>query len=58
MYSQWSEAPVTVDLPALWRQLGVKDAQGTVTFDATAPLAGIRVAMTTRPQPLKSGGMK
>ena len=58
MYAQWSEAPVTVDLPALWRQLGVKAGQGTVTLDAAAPLAGIRIAMTTPPRPLKSAGMK
>jgi hypothetical protein len=47
MYKQWGETPVNVDLPSLWRQLGVKDVQGAVTFDAAAPLAGIRVAMTS-----------
>ena len=24
MYAQWSEAPVAVDLPELWKQLGIR----------------------------------
>jgi hypothetical protein len=53
MYAQWSETPVTVDVPALWRQLGVRAGDGTVTFDPAAPLAGIRVAITAVPRPAK-----
>jgi hypothetical protein len=58
MYKQWGETPVTVDLPSLWRQLGIKVEQETVTFDTKAPLAGIRMAMTSPPLPLKSPGIK
>jgi hypothetical protein len=47
MYAKWSEAPVTVDLTQLWQQLGVKVEQESVTFDAIAPLAVVRVAITS-----------
>jgi hypothetical protein len=46
MYSQWSQAPVNVDLPALWQQLGVHNQQGTITLDAAASLAPVRAAIT------------
>jgi hypothetical protein len=46
-----------VDLPPLWRRLGVKAAGKTVVFDDAAPLAGVRRAITERPSdsPLQSG---
>jgi hypothetical protein len=46
MYTQWSHAPVAVDLPQLWEQLGVRDEAGGVVFDPAAPLASIRAAIT------------
>jgi hypothetical protein len=46
MYAHWSEAPVQVDLPALWKQLGVRAEGNTVTFDAEAPLASVRAGIT------------
>ena len=36
---------VTVDLPALWRQLGVRSSDHGVTFDSQAPLAAIRASI-------------
>jgi hypothetical protein len=39
MYAKWSTSPVTVDLPALWKELGVKD--GGEPVDG-APLAAVR----------------
>lgn len=43
LYRAWREKPVEVNLPELWAKLGVQmDANGTVTFDAKAPLAAIR----------------
>jgi hypothetical protein len=36
-----------VDLGALWKRLGVKYNQGAITFDDTAPSAGIRTAITS-----------
>ena len=45
----WKEMrtePVSPDLPALWRELGVIHDAGITTFDDTAPLASIRQAIT------------
>jgi hypothetical protein len=42
----WGSKPVTPDLDALWRDLGVRVRDGGIEFDDTAPLAAIRVAMT------------
>lgn len=49
LYARWSETPVEVDLPDLWRQLGVRAERGTVVFDETAPLAKIRAGITAVP---------
>jgi hypothetical protein len=48
MYEKWSDAPVEVDLNALWKELGVRRAGGEIEFDATAPLAGVRDAIMRR----------
>jgi hypothetical protein len=45
-YQQWRDAPVAVDLPDLWRQLGVHRESGAVVFDDHAPLAAVRRAIT------------
>jgi hypothetical protein len=50
MYARWSTAPVAVDLPQLWHQLGIRSANGTITFDPAAPDVAIRVAIT-QPKP-------
>jgi hypothetical protein len=36
-----------VDLDAFWKRLGVKYNHGAITFDDTAPCAGIRIAITS-----------
>jgi predicted metalloprotease with PDZ domain len=46
MYAKWSTSPVTVDLPALWSQLGVRRAGDGVELDAKAPLAKVREGIT------------
>jgi len=46
LYDRMKETPVAVDLPALWRELGVAVADGRVTFDDGAPLAAVRRAIT------------
>jgi hypothetical protein len=51
LYSKWSETPVSVDLPLLWKQLGVHEEGGQIVFDAAAPLSQIRVGITAPPQP-------
>jgi hypothetical protein len=45
LYGQMAAQPMPVDLPEIWRQLGVKREGGQVTFDAAAPLAGVRAAI-------------
>jgi hypothetical protein len=55
MYAQWSEAPVPVDLPALWEQLGIQSGSNPVKFDQSAPLAAIRLAITN---PTRSSRIK
>jgi hypothetical protein len=47
LYNQWSGKPVTPDLNALWKQLGVISTGDTVRFDDDAPLAPVRRAITT-----------
>ncbi|WP_213806667.1 hypothetical protein [Granulicella sp. dw_53] len=46
MYARWSTAPVPVDLPQLWRQLGIRSTNNTITFDPAAPDSAIRAAIT------------
>lgn len=46
LYAQMRARPVAVDLPELWRRLGVKDDGDTVTFSDTAPLSWIRQSIT------------
>lgn len=46
LYKNWGNAPVTVDLPALWKKLGVRQNGSDVEFDAKAPLAAVREAIT------------
>lgn len=50
MYGRWSETSVPVDLAEVWRRLGVQKDQSTIVFDATAPMAPIRLAITDRPK--------
>jgi hypothetical protein len=46
LYRRWATTPIAVDLPALWRALGVSlSADGHVTFDEAAPLAALRRSM-------------
>jgi hypothetical protein len=51
LYSKWSETPVRVDLPLLWKQLGVYEKGGHIVFDASAPLSRIRLGITAPRQP-------
>jgi hypothetical protein len=47
LYNEWSAKPITPDLSALWKQLGVISTGQTVRFDDDAPLAAVRRAITT-----------
>jgi hypothetical protein len=46
LYNQMASKPDAVDLPDLWKQLGVRSSHGSVTLDDHAPLAAIRSAIT------------
>jgi hypothetical protein len=46
LYEEMGSRPVTVDLEALWQQLGISRQGGSVTFDDQAPLASVRDAIT------------
>ncbi len=50
LYQREAQAADDVDLPALWRKLGVGLHQGTISYDDHAPWAGLRRALTT-PRP-------
>jgi len=47
LYAQMKDKPVAVDLPALWKKLGVALKDGKVVYDDTAPDAAIRKAITS-----------
>jgi hypothetical protein len=50
LHDAWGTKPVTPDLDALWRDLGLRARDGGVEFDDTAPLAAIRLAITKPPK--------
>jgi hypothetical protein len=50
LHDEWGLKPVTPDLDALWRDLGLRLRDGGVEFDDTAPLAAIRMAITKAPK--------
>ena len=47
LYAKMGKAPMKVDLPGLWKRLGVSSSGGRIVFDDTAPLAAIRKGITT-----------
>jgi hypothetical protein len=49
LHDAWGPKPVTPDLEALWRDLGLKLRDGGIEFDDAAPLAAIRAAITRAP---------
>lgn len=54
LYAEMRATPVSIDLPALFGQLGVSQGASGVIFDDAAPLAAIRRAMTAPPAPAVS----
>ena len=52
LYDQMKATPVTPDLAAMWRDLGVRPSGDSVTFDQSAPEAAIvRSIMASRSRP-------
>jgi hypothetical protein len=50
LHDAWGSKPVTPDLDALWRDLGLRVRDGGIDFDDAAPLAAIRAAITRAPK--------
>ena len=46
LYAKWKDAPVRVDLNALWKQLGITPDGKRVRLEDDAPLAAVRRAIT------------
>jgi hypothetical protein len=46
LHDEMGPKPVTPDLAALWRDLGLKRIGEDIEFDDSAPLAAIRKAIT------------
>ncbi len=56
LYGEMRDKPDPVDLPALWKKLGIqRQSDGSITFDPNAPDADIRAAIT-RPEPTAQQG--
>ncbi len=52
LYDRMKASPVTPDLAAMWRELGVRPSGDSVTFDQSAPEAAIvRSIMASRSRP-------
>lgn len=52
LYNQMKATPVTPDLAAMWRELGVRPSRDSVVFDQSAPQASlVRSIMASRSSP-------
>jgi hypothetical protein len=47
LYAKMGEAPMKVDLPELWKRLGVSSSGGRIEYDDAAPLSAVRRGITT-----------
>lgn len=47
MYGKWKDAPVEVDLPKLWNELGIRESGGGIEFVDNAPLANVRESIAS-----------
>jgi len=48
LYERMRNSPVETDLAALWKELGIREENGTVQFQDDAPLAAIRKSISAR----------
>ena len=51
LYNAMKDQPYDVDLPALWRKLGVERDGDSARFVPSAPLANVRIAITSGSSP-------
>jgi hypothetical protein len=55
LYAEWKDTPVRVDLPAMWKQLGIEAHDGTVVLKDDAALRAVRRAIEMGTAGLKAG---
>lgn len=55
LYAKWKDHPVDVDLPGMWKQLGIEPDGKQVRLIDDAPLASIRRAITGSPDSKAAG---
>jgi hypothetical protein len=48
LYERMRNSPMETDLTALWKELGIREENGTVLFQNDAPLAAVRKSITAR----------
>ena len=58
LYAEWKDKPVQVDLPAMWKELGVETNGGAVELKEDAPLSAIRRAIEMGTPARKSSSKK
>lgn len=56
LYAAWKDSPSPVDLPRLWSDLGIRAGAEGIEFDAKAPLAAAREAITRQPAHAEHSG--
>ncbi len=49
LYARMGQKPMKVDLPEMWKRLGVSSSGRRIVYDDAAPLAAIRRGITTGP---------
>jgi hypothetical protein len=55
LYREHAEVATPIELEALWRRLGVREAEGRIIFDESAEWAHVRRAISTPTLPAASG---
>lgn len=55
LYAEWKDKPVPVDLPAMWKELGVDVSGGALTLKDDAPLSAVRRALEMGSPAAKAG---
>ena len=55
LYAEWKDKPVQVDLPAMWKELGIEASGGTVVLKDDAPMSAVRRAIEMGTPSAKAG---
>jgi hypothetical protein len=55
LYAEWKDKPVQVDLPTMWKELGIEASGGTVVLKDDAPMSAVRRAIEMGTPSAKAG---